>query len=357
MPEKEDELLKLRQRIDQLDADILARLSERARCAQRIGQIKQGNLYRPAREAQVLRRLGEANPGPLPEKAVKRIFREIMSACLAQEQALRVVYLGPPGTFSEAASHRHFGGAPDFQPLASIEDVFRAVEAGNADYGVVPVENTTEGAVGMTLDLLLLHPVRICGEVKLRIHQHLMSRAEDLKAVTRVYSHAQSLSQCHEWLNRHLPDVPRVQVASNAEAARLAAENPQAAAVAGEAAAQHNGLNLLASNIEDLPDNTTRFFVIAEHDAEPSGQDKTSLAFSSLNRPGAMYTLLAPLARHGVDMTKLESRPARNGLWEYVFYADVQGHRLDANVTAALKDLGDEAAFVKVLGSYPVAAI
>ncbi len=357
MADQEKELAALRQRIDLLDAEILQRLGERGECARRIGTLKQGHLYRPEREAQVLRRLAGENAGPLPDKAIKRIFREIMSACLAIEQPLRVVYLGPPGTFSEAASQRHFGGAPDFQPLASIEEVFRSVEAGNADYGVVPVENTTEGAVGVTLDLLLLHPVQICGEVKLRIHQHLMSRADEMAAVTRVYSHAQSLSQCHEWLNRNLPDVPRVQVASNAEAARLAAENPQAAAVAGEAAAQHYSLNLLASNIEDFPDNTTRFFVIATHDAGPSGNDKTSLAFSSLNRPGAMHTLLAPLAKHGVDMTKLESRPARNGLWEYVFYADIEGHRLDADVAAALSDLNGEAAFVKVLGSYPVAAI
>jgi chorismate mutase / prephenate dehydratase len=352
-----DELLNLRNRIDELDGEILVRLSERARCAQRIGEVKQGNLYRPEREAQVLRRLGDANPGPLPDKAVQKIFREIMSACLGLEKPLRVAYLGPAGTFSESASRKHFGSAPDFLPLASIEDVFRAVEAGHADYAVVPVENSTEGAVNVTLDLLLVNPLKICGELKLRIHQHLLSRAAELGAVKRLYSHSQSLAQCHEWLNRNLGGVLRVPVASNAEAARLASEDPESCAIAGEAAAELYGLTKLATNIEDAPDNTTRFLVIATHDAGPSGDDKTSLVFSARNRPGAMHTLLEPLARHGVDMTKLESRPAGGGLWEYVFYADVKGHREEPAVAAALNELDERAAFVKVLGSYPVAAI
>ncbi len=353
-----DELLKLRNQIDRLDEEILARLAERARCAQRVGEIKQGNVvYRPEREAQVLRRLADLNPGPLPADAVKTIFREIMSACLGLEQPLRVAYLGPAGTFSESASRKHFGSAPSFLPMANIDDVFRAVEAGNADYGVVPVENSTEGAVGGTLDQLLANPLKVCGEVKLRIHQQLMSRAEGIGAAKRLYSHAQSLAQCHEWLNRNLAHLPRVPVASNAEAARLAAEDPESCAIAGDAAAQLYGLNILAPNIEDDPNNSTRFLVIADHDAGPSGQDRTSLVFSAPNRPGAIHTLLEPLARHGVDMTKLQSRPARSGLWEYVFYADIQGHQLDVGVAAALKELNDRAAFVKVLGSYPVAAI
>lgn len=352
-----DELLKLRSRIDQLDEEILARLAERARSAQRIGEIKQGNLYRPEREAQVLRRLADANPGPLPDEAVQRIFREIMSACLALEQPLRIAYLGPAGTFSESAARKHFGSAPGFIPMAAIDDVFRTVEAGNADYGVVPVENSTEGAVGGTLDLLLANPLRICGEVKLRIHQHLLSRADGLGAARRLYSHAQSLAQCHEWLNRNLATLPRVPVASNAEAARLAAEDPESCAIAGEAAAELYGLNVLATNIEDDPNNTTRFLVIARHDAGPSGCDKTSLVLSALNRPGAMHALLEPLARHGVDMTKLQSRPARGGLWEYVFYVDFLGHRDDPEVAQALLELNERAAFVKVLGSYPVAAV
>lgn len=352
-----DELLKLRNQIDRLDEEILARLSERARCAQRVGEIKHGNIYRPEREAQVLRRLADLNPGPLSATAVQKIFREIMSACLGLESPLKVAYLGPAGTFSESASRKHFGSAPNFLPTASIDEVFRAVESGNADYGVVPVENSTEGAVGGTLDLLLANPLKVCGEVKLRIHQNLLSRAEGIGGAKRLYSHAQSLAQCHEWLNRNLAHLPRIPVASNAEAARLAAEDPESCAIAGEAAAELYGLNKLATNIEDDPNNTTRFLVIADHDAGPSGNDKTSLVCSAQNRPGAMHALLEPLARHGVDMSKLESRPARGGLWEYVFYVDIQGHQDDAPVVAALTELNERAAFVKVLGSYPVAAI
>lgn len=352
-----DELLNLRNQIDRLDEEILARLSERARCAQRVGEIKDGNIYRPEREAQVLRRLADVNPGPLPDTAVQRIFREIMSACLALEQPLKIAYLGPAGTFSESASRKHFGAAPSFLPLASIDEVFREVEVGNVDYGVVPVENSTEGAVGGTLDLLLAAPLQVCGEVKLRVHQHLLSRADGIGAAKRLYSHAQSLAQCHEWLNRQLPNLPRVPVSSNAEAARLAGEDPESCAIAGEAAAELYGLKVLASNIEDDPNNTTRFLVISGHDAGPSGKDKTSLVCSAPNRPGAMHALLEPLARHGVSMTKLQSRPARGGLWEYVFYIDIDGHQQDAPVAAALKELAARAAFVKILGSYPAAAI
>ena len=352
-----DELLKLRNRIDALDEEILARLSERAGCAQRIGEIKQGNIYRPEREAQVLRRLAEVNPGPLAGSAVQRVFREIMSYCLALEQPLQVAYLGPAGTFSESASRKHFGSAPGFMPTSTIDEVFRLVECGNADYGVVPVENSTEGAVGGTLDLLLENPVKVCGEVKLRIHQHLLSKAEGIGAAKRLYSHAQSLAQCHEWLNRNLAHMPRVPVASNAEAARMASEDPESCAIAGDAAGELYDLKALAQNIEDDPNNTTRFLVIAKHEAGPSGADKTSVVFSALNRPGAMHELLEPLARHGVDMTKLQSRPARGGLWEYVFYVDMLGHHDDAPVAAALAELDERAAFVKVLGSYPVAAL
>jgi chorismate mutase/prephenate dehydratase len=354
-----DELLKLRNEIDRLDEEILDRLAARARCAQRVGEVKQGKppFYRPEREAQVLRRLAELNPGPLPADAVKTVFREIMSVCLGLEHPQRIAYLGPAGTFSESASRKQFGSAPSFMPMAAIEDVFRVVEAGNVDYGVVPVENSTEGAVNITLDLLLSSTAKVCGEVNLRVHQQLMSRADGLGAARRLYSHAQSLAQCHEWLNRNLPHLPRIPVASNAEAARLAAEDPESCAIAGDAAARLYNLNILAANIEDEPNNTTRFLVIASHDAGPSGKDRTSLVFSAPNRPGAIHTLLEPLARHGVDMSKLQSRPAQAGLWEYVFYADINGHREDAGVAAALAELAERAAFLKVLGSYPVAAI
>lgn len=354
---EEQELLKLRNEIDAIDDALLASISRRGKLAQRVGEIKQGNIYRPEREAQVLRRLADENPGPLPSTAVQRIFRELMSACLALEQPLKVAYLGPAGTFSESASRKHFGSAPTFMPMLAIDDVFRSVEAGSVDYGVVPVENSTEGAIGRTLDLLLLNPLKICGEVKLRIHQHLMSKADGLGAARRVYSHAQSLAQCQEWLNRNLPSLPRVPVASNAEAARLAAEDPESVAIAGEAAAELYGLNILAGNIEDDPNNTTRFLVICQHDAGPSGKDKTSLVCSTPNRAGAMHRLLQPLAEHGVSMSKLQSRPARSGLWEYVYYIDFEGHQSEAKVIAALADLERNASFVKVLGSYPVAAL
>ncbi len=353
----EEELLNLRKNIDRLDEEILERLAERARNAQRVGEVKKGNLYRPEREAQVLRRLAERNPGPLPGEAVKKIFREIMSACLALEQPLGIAYLGPAGTFSESAARKHFGAAPSFMPVATVDEVFRMVEAGTMDYGVVPVENSTEGAVGGTLDLLLANPVKVCGEVKLRIHQHLLSPADGIGAIKRLYSHAQSLAQCNAWLNRNLPDVPRIPVASNAEAARLAASDGEAGALAGEAAAELYGLNILAASIEDDPNNTTRFLVIGHHDAAASGKDKTSLVCSAPNKPGAMYALLEPFARHGVSMTKLQSRPARGGLWEYMFYIDLEGHQDDAPVAAALAELESRAAFLKVLGSYPVAAL
>lgn len=357
--EEQEELGKLREGIDRIDSEMLRLLSERARLAQRVGEIKRGNLYRPEREAQVLRRIAATNPGPLPEAAVRTIFREVMSACLALEQPLKIAYFGPAGTFTESAAKKHFGSAPTFTPFLTIDDVFRAVEAGQADYGVVPIENSTEGSVGRTLDQMLTSPLMICGEVNLRIHQNLMSQAETLDGVTKLYSHAQSLAQCHEWLDRNLPGIARVPVASNAEAARMAAQDPTACAIAGEAAARLYELNILAANIEDDPNNTTRFVVLATHDAGPSGADKTSFVCSAQNKPGAVHDLLTPLKDHGVSMTRFESRPARgfgNSRWEYVFFIDIDGHRQDAKVAAALEDLKGCVGFLKELGSYPKAA-
>lgn len=352
-----EDLQRLRAEIDRLDEEVLQRLSRRAEIAHEIGRVKGGAVvYRPEREAQVLRRITGLNQGPLADGTVWHIFREIMSACLALEQPLRIAYFGPEGTFTEGAAKKHFGSAPNFTAMSTIDEVFRAVEAGHADYGVVPVENSTEGAVGRTLDLLLQMPIRICGEVMLRIHQHLLSRAERLEDVKRLYSHSQSLAQCHEWLNRNLPTLPRVPVASNAEAARMAAEDAESCAIAGEAAADRYGLNTLARDIEDDPNNTTRFLVIGLHDAGPSGRDKTSLVCSAQHKAGAVHALLEPLARHGVSMSKFESRPSRTGLWEYVFYIDVDGHPEEERVARAFAELRSRAAFVKVLGSYPAAA-
>jgi len=358
--DEQKELTGLRERIDALDDEVLRLLSQRAQYAHRIGEIKHGNIYRPEREAQVLRRIAETNPGPLPEGSVRTIFREIMSACLALEQPLKIAYFGPAGTFTESAAKKHFGSAPSFTPFITIDDVFRAVESGNADYGVVPVENSTEGAVGRTLDLLLTSPLMICGEASLRIHQNLMSKSAAAERLQKLYSHAQSLAQCHEWLNRNLPNVARVPVASNAEAARMAALEPDSCAIAGEAAAKLYELNILAANIEDDPNNTTRFLVLAQHDSGPSGADKTSFVCSAQNKPGAVHDLLTPLKTHGVSMSKFESRPARGfgeSRWAYVFFIDVDGHRQDPMVARALDDLRGEVGFLKELGSYPKASI
>lgn len=346
--------------IDRIDGELLRLLNERARCAQRVGEIKAefgdaGFIYRPEREAQVLRRLQETNPGPLPNDNITFFFREVMSACLSLEQPLGVAFLGPLGTFSESAATKHFGHAARLLPQHSIDDVFREVEAGHAHYAVVPVENSTEGAVGRTMDLLLGSPLKICGEVVLRIHQNLLSKELELGTIKKVYSHAQSLAQCHEWLNRMLPGAQRISVGSNAQAAQKAAEEPGTAAIAGEAAAARYNLPRLAENIEDEPNNTTRFLVMGRQDAGLSGRDKTSLIMSAPNRTGSLHDLLLPFTEAGVSMTRLESRPARHALWEYVFYVDIDGHRDTPAVKAALDLLATRAAYLKVLGSYPVA--
>lgn len=357
------ELAGVRSRIDTIDSEILRLINDRARCAQAVGEIKNkygqgGHIYRPEREAQVLCRLQAENDGPLPDESVTFFFREIMSACLSLERPLSVACLGPLGSFSEAASIKHFGHAAKLMPLPSFDDVFREVESGHADYAVVPVENSTGGAVGRTLDLLLTTPLQICGEVVLRVHQNLLTKAASLDDVKVVYSHAQSLSQCHEWLNRMLPEAKRVAVDSNSLAAQKAAEETGAAAIAGASAGERYQLQVLAANIEDDPNNTTRFLVLGHHDAGPTkleGRDKTSLILSAPNRTGALQRLLAPLADAGVSMTRLESRPARHSLWEYVFYVDIEGHRETPDVAGALKELAEHAAFLKVLGSYPCA--
>ena len=350
----------VRAEIDGIDGELLRLLNQRARCAQKVGEIKAehgeaGYIYRPEREAQVLRRLQDANPGPLPGENITFFFREVMSACLSLEQPLGIAFLGPLGTFSESAATKHFGHAARLSPQSSIDDVFREVESGHAQYAVVPVENSTEGAVGRTMDLLLATQLKICGEVVVRIHQNLLSNESDLSKITRVYSHAQSLAQCHEWLNRMLPGAQRISVGSNAQAAQMAAEELGVAAIAGEAAAARYNLPRLAENIEDEPNNTTRFLVLGKHDAGPSGRDKTSLIMSAANRTGALHELLLPLSSAGVSMCRLESRPARNALWEYVFYVDIEGHRDDAPIKAALEELGRRSAYLKTLGSYPVA--
>lgn len=358
--ELQQKLSVVRAEIDSIDSQLLNLLNQRALCAQRVGEIKAehgeaGFIYRPERESQVLRRIQDLNPGPLTNESVTWFFREVMSACLSLEQPLSIAFLGPLGTFSESAATKHFGHAAKLQPQASIDDVFREVEAAHADYAVVPIENSTEGAIGRTLDLLMTSSLKICGEVVLRIHQHLLSKESTLNTITKVYSHAQSLAQCHEWLNRNLPKVQRISVGSNAQAAQLAASEEGAAAIAGQAAADRYSVPLLAQSIEDEPNNTTRFVVLGRQETGLSGRDKTSLIMSAPNQTGSLCNLLAPFSAHGVSLSRLESRPARHTLWEYVFFVDIDGHQHDPAVSAALKELAQHAAYLKVLGSYPVA--
>jgi len=353
-----DDVEKLRREIDGVDDQLLRLINQRARLASRIGALKAGApAYRPEREAEVLRRIAEKNPGPLAAERVTGVFREVISACRGLEEAIRVTYLGPEGTFSEQAVRQHFGRAVEALAVPSVDEAFRRCESRAVQFTVVPVENSTEGVVGRTLDLLLATPLRICGEVELRVQQNLLGKGE-LKDVRRVYSHAQSLGQCNAWLAQHLPGAERLPLGSNAEAAQRAASEPGAAAIAGEAAAERYGLEVLARAIEDAPNNTTRFLVLGELDAAPTGKDRTSLVMSAENKPGAVHALLTPLAQHKVSMTRIESRPARSrsALWEYVFFIDVEGHQKEAPVAAALAELRARAPFLKVLGSYPVAA-
>jgi chorismate mutase/prephenate dehydratase len=351
-----DDIDKLRREIDGVDDELLQLLNRRAGLASRIGALKQGPAYRPERETQILRRVAETNPGPLAAERVAGVFREVISACRGLEEAIRVTYLGPEGTFSEQAVRQHFGRAIEALPVPSVDEAFRRCEAGAVQFTVVPVENSTEGVVGRTLDLLLTTPLRICAEIELRVQQNLLSKAA-LKDVRRVYSHAQSLAQCNGWLAQHLPGAERIPVASNAEAAQRAAGEAGTAAIAGEAAGERYGLSVLARAIEDSPNNTTRFLVLGELDPSPTGKDRTSLVMSAENKPGAVHALLTPLAQHKVSMTRIESRPARSrsALWEYMFFIDVEGHQKDAPLAKALAELRAKAPFLKVLGSYPVA--
>ncbi len=355
-------LQSLREKIDALDLQIQDLINARATCAQQVAQVKtesgeRSDFYRPEREAEILRRVRERNAGPLDDAEMSRLFREIMSACLALEKPLRIAYLGPEGTFTQAAALKQFGHSVETAALPAIDVVFREVEAGDCNYGVVPIENSTEGVVNHTLDMFLRSPLRISGEVSLRIELHLLSREAELSTVQRVYAHQQALAQSREWLDANLPRAERIAVSSNGEAARRVAQEPGAAAVAGDAAAELYGLTRLADRIEDEPGNTTRFLVIGSQLVGRSGQDKTSLLIAVNNTPGALYRMLEPMARHGLSMTRIESRPSRRGIWDYVFFVDIEGHVEDAPVAEALRELEQHASLFKVLGSYPRAVM
>jgi chorismate mutase/prephenate dehydratase len=357
----DDKLRKLRARIDGLDEEIQTLLTQRAQLVLDVAKAKASvganNFYRPEREAEVLSKVMARHRGPLSAEEMARLFREIMSACLALESKLRVAFLGPEGTFTQAAALKHFGHSIDTAPLGAIDEVFREVESGSAHFGVVPVENSTEGVINHTLDMFMISPLRICGEVELRIHHHLLAKDAAPAPVKKIVSHQQSLAQCREWLDANYPNVEREAVASNAEAARIAAHETGVLAIASESAARIYNLQTIAANIEDKPDNTTRFLVIGKLDAEPSGSDKTTLLVSGKNRPGSLYRLLTPLARGKLNMTRIESRPSRRTQWEYVFFIDIDGHIKDRRVTRALKGLEAESAFFKWLGSYPKAVL
>ncbi len=363
------DLESLRRQIDRVDEQLHALINERARLARLAGVSKHADghlvdFYRPEREAEVLRRAIERNQavraeGALRDEEIVRLFREIMSACLAQEEPLKVAFLGPEGTFTQAAVYKHFGHSVRALPLAAIDEVFHEVESGQADFGVVPIENSTEGTVNHTLDRFLTSPLKICGEVELRIHQYLMGRMTELSQIARVCSHPQSLAQCRGWLNEHLPTVERIAVSSNAEGARRARDENGTAAIAGQTAAEVYGLNLLATEIEDRSDNTTRFFVIGRRLFGRSGADRTTLLVSTAETAGAgaLYRLLGPFAKHGISMTRIESRPSQRRKWDYVFFIDIEGHVDEPNVASALAELKAQASLYRVLGSYPRAVL
>lgn len=356
----DDTLPSLRAAIDAVDARVLELLNERAGLAERVGDVKRADdadaqVFRPEREAQVIRGLGERNRGPLPNEAIGFIYREIMSACRALERAATVSYLGPEGTYSEQAVIRQFGRSVTRRPSANIDEIFRDVESKASDFGVVPIENSTEGAVNRSLDLMVNSPLRICGEVALAVDHHLLTKSGTMDGVTRVCAHPQALAQCIEWLTRHHPGLERLPVASNGLAARMAADDPTAAAIAGDIAVERYALVPVATHIQDVARNVTRFAVIGSIATSPSGRDRTSIVFSVANKAGAVHEALEPLARHGVSMTRFESRPSRTGVWVYHFYIDLEGHESDAGVAAALVELKAQAGFFKVLGSYPLA--
>ncbi len=355
---KADALDAVREEIDCIDIKLQELINKRARCAERVAAIKlaeglDGQFYRPEREAQILRQVEERNKGPLLDKSMRRLFREIMSACLAHEEPMTIAYLGPAGTYTHAAVFKHFGHAVSTTPLTTIDAIFHEVDTEQARYGLVPVENSTEGAVNHTLDLFVYSKLKICGEVSLAIHHNLLGISQPLGQINTIYAHTQSLAQCRHWLDSHLAKAERISVGSNAEAAQLVKGKSGLAAIASVQAGELYELDILAKNIEDEKDNTTRFLVIGNQQIPPSGLDCTTILVSAPNRPGGLRSLLKPLSDAGVSLTRIESRPGKSGLWEYVFFMDIEGHQDDANIADVLSKLKQELPLFRVLGSYP----
>jgi len=355
-------LSELRDKIDAIDEQILQLINQRAVCAMEVAKTKiaqgeQGTFYRPDRESLVLRRIMGLNQGPLSDDTAVRFFREIMSACLALEKPMDIAFLGPEGTFTQQAVFKHFGHAVKAIPAATINEIFSAVENEYCQFGVVPVENSTEGVISHTLDRFSSSTLKICGEVEIRVHQNLMGHITSLDEITEVFSHQQSLAQCRQWLDNHLPGIKLTAVNSNAEAARLASSNNQTAAIAGVVAADVYNLNIFEKNIEDEPNNTTRFIIIGQQSPAPTGNDKTSLVVSTGNQPGALHKILEPFAKLGIGMVNIESRPSRQGLWDYLFFIDIEGHSEDKIVAQALDIVRDSVKMFRLLGSYPKAVL
>ena len=359
-------LQELRDQIDQIDEQLLALFNRRASCAVSVAEVKRAdsdhpddvvNFFRPDREAQVIKRIKSLNQGPLSDDEVGRLVREVMSACLALEQPLKIAYLGPEGTFTQSAALKHFGHSVSTVPMSSIPDVFGAVSSGHADFGLVPVENSTEGVISHTLDMFIDSRLKVCGEVEIRIHHHLVNQSQDVSQIETIYSHQQSFAQCRRWLNQNFPGTERIPVSSNAEAARIAKQDATAAAICGTPAVKVFDLKICYENIEDLADNTTRFVIIGHQDVDPCGNDKTSILISTGNQPGALLGLLQPFADNGISMNKIESRPAPERKWEYVFFIDIDGHQQNEDVIKALGTLKSQASLFKILGSYPKASL
>jgi chorismate mutase / prephenate dehydratase len=359
------ELATLRSQIDEVDSQLIALLQKRANLAMAVGEVKKkidAPVYRPEREAQILANF--ANPelatkyaGPLRAPALQAIYREVISACRELERRVRVAYLGPAGTYSEIAAFKHFGNGIEPVACTSFDEVFRCTESGNADFGVVPLENSTEGAVNRNLDLMLASALNICGETSVPVQHCLMSLSGGMQGITRICAHSQALAQCAGYLDKNYPNLERVPVSSNAEGARLASLDAHTAGIGHEMSAQRYGVSLIAKAIQDDVSNRTRFAVIGRYEPAASGADQTSLILSVPDKAGAVHALIEPLARFNVSMKRFESRPARQGTWEYYFYIDLLGHQSDPNVAAALAQIKSNSAFYKVVGSYPRALL
>lgn len=351
-----DKLEDLRETVDEIDQSLVEKLDRRAEVVQEIGALKHErdmDLYVPGREREILDRLEKLGTGTFPPSSLRIVFREIIATCLNLEKPVTVGYLGPEATFTHSAALKRFGNSTELKGLESIDEIFNEVERNEVDYGIVPVENSSEGAVRHTLDRFLSSNLRICSECYLQVQLHLMSSEEDLRNIERVYSHGQALSQARQWLDSNLPNVPVEEAPSTAKAARIAHQEAGTAAVASEVAADIYGLNLLVRNIEQPTDNYTRFLVIGRHSSEPTGDDKTTIAFSVQDRTGALQEMIAPFGNYDINMTKIESRPSREKTWDYIFFVDFQGHQEDESVKALIEDLRTTSSMFKVLGSYP----